>query len=228
MLSLPGIATLVAALSAAQIGPPMQVSPPLANARAAGPQDGITVSAAGYAQAPADAAAVTLFVYSKKGGGEPAQAVLEPAVDALVKAGIARESIVVRNGSIYFTVDHPQLAAIQGALPGVTAAYQAQSDLVVNNANIVLYVNNCAKYQDAARNAAIAHARTKAESVAQSLGVGIGAIKAFNDNESPIDAQGRCQGGYQIPSYQNGELTSPADYLTVRIFANATIRYAIK
>ena len=75
----PHIATSVAAFSLLQMPAPVN---PLANQRAAGPLDGITVSAAGYAQGPADSASFRMYLFAKK--GQVTEDMLKPAIDAMV------------------------------------------------------------------------------------------------------------------------------------------------
>ena len=221
--------------AAAQPAPVNYNYPMTPMARTGPPSDGITVSANGYADAPADSANVVIYLNSQKAPITPA--LLAPLIDALVNAGIPRSEIgssldmtgqaAANNASLMLKIDRPTADRVRAALPAIALA-AAQTPIENGNANVQLFYDACDKLIAAARANAIASARKRAEEIASTLGVKAGAVKAFADTEPPMDAQGHCVSNYAIPGYGAQRPKTPEDFVTVRVTVQVTLRYAIR
>jgi len=79
------------------------------------------------------------------------------------------------------------------------------------------------------RNQAIEHARAKADSIAKDLGVHVGSVLNVVSGE-PNSPDGSCSTQYGVNGFNNNpaDPQSPQDYVTVPVFTNVTITYAIK
>lgn len=200
------------------------------------PADGITVTASGYADAPADSASVSMYLDTARATITPET--LVPIVDALVATGVERTAIQTTfdvtgqtgpstNVALMARIDHPTAQKVRDALPAVAGAFAKQPDLHVGNALVRLSYDACNALIETARANAIAAARKRADEIAKTLGVAVGSVRAFSDVEPPVDYRGRCTSTYTIPSGSQGP-QSPEDMVTVRVTAHVTVRYAIR
>lgn len=231
---------ILAATILAQIGPPPMPPPitrfePMAPAQA--PADGISVSGTGYASAPATDAQVSLHVSARSNALTLNAQTLAPIVDALVRAGVDRSSILLppylvgpahtNNATITATVRHPTLVMLQQGMATIAAAFAADSDVILNSADVRLSVDDCPALSRAAASNAIANARSNAAFIAQRLRKHVGPVLAVDARGVSTNVRPGCYTFYSIGPY--GAQQPPlADLLTVRTGASVTMRFAIQ
>lgn len=230
----------VAALATAPMHATAQVTPigprvPMGTG--SGPSaDGISVSGTAENAVHADEALLTIHISSRNNATAITQETLAPIVDAMVRAGVDRGSIRMpvylspqgaraNYATIEATVPNPTAALLDQGISTVGAAFVAHPDLLLNNAQVQLTVKDCRQAADAARAAAIANARDNARTTAKQLGVALGTLLgAVATSVGPINNAGACTSFLSLP---NGSTNDPSD-LRVHVYANVTLRYAIR
>lgn len=210
---------------------------PMRPAPAPGINDGIAVAGTGDATAQATDANLTLRISSRGGALTLDSQSLAPVVDALVRAGVDRSSIQLpaylvgdaktNNAAITASVHQPTLAMLQKGMLIVASTFASQPNLLLNNAEIRLLVNNCTALQQAATAKAIANARASAQFIAAQIHEHAGDVLAVDDRSAPLGAQGACSTMYIIGPY-GSSTPQAAEMLTVRVYANVTMRFAIR
>ena len=229
-------------LPAIAAGQPVQRQPfmGMPGARPSPPADGITVSATGFADAPADSATVTLRLFSQKGSLTPQ--VVSQVVDAMVAAGVDRakistpsddapQAIAERGALLSAVIDHPTAAMIKAAIPSIVKLAMGMPADVNAMAEVKLTVTDCEPLANQARAAGIRLARQRAGDAARDLGVQVGAVRGFASFEAPAETDGGgCSVNYNFGSYNSGGglLTKPEEFFIVHVSSNVTVRYAIK
>jgi len=201
------------------------------------PPDGITVRGFGSAQVQADTATVTLRLFARNGGSVD-ESVIASVVDALVRAGVARGDITTppflngaaqtTNAAIVATVSNPTIAMIQNGVTALAASFPANAKATLSGAEVRLSASNCAPVRAQAQAEAIRQARASAESIARTLGVGVGKVLAVDYSANGFDSGGDCLYTYSLGLYGNPAFSAPEDYLRVRVSSSVTIRYAIR
>jgi uncharacterized protein YggE len=237
LFSYGAVATILAvAIPAnAQVMAPRVPMPPPA---AADPH-GITVSGVSSVSAPATSARVSLYLATRNGAMSLNAKSVQPIVDAMVKAGVDRNSIILplnfltdggSNGAtITGEVPHPTVAQLQSGVVTVGTAVNSVSGVVLNNANVQLTVSNCQPLLDRARSGAIARARAKADEIAKQLSVKVGSVIAVNANgEMPLTPDGSCTGNMNFGPFGSPMFQETGDYLNVTVSSAVTITYAIR
>lgn len=234
------LAVVLLAQAAVPAPPPMGVVPPMGPMRpvpAPGLNDGITVSGAGYATAQASDAALTLRISSRNGALTLDPQSLSPVVDALVRAGVDRSSIQLppymvgnaktNNATITASVHHPTLAMLQQGMLIMATTFASSPDMLLNSAEVRLSVDNCTALQQAATAKAIANARETAQFIAAQIHARAGDVLAVDNRGVPMGSPGACTTVYAIGPY-GPPAPQTADMMTVRIYANVGMRFAIK
>jgi len=231
-------------VAVAQIQPPSRAPQPTfqANSR----PDGITVSGNATKKVPATSAKLTLYLYSfppqQKAGAPPATpppldpAQIQAVIDAVVKAGVPRDNIATpqplgaqrygNNAQILATVANPTVAQLQNGIAIISAAMAGMTGMSIN-AQVMLESANCGDVGDALRGAAIASAHAKATSIAKQLGIRLGPVLnvVANDQQPP---NGVCSWQYNMGPGNMPQFSSPDDWVSVPVYSNVTITYAIK
>lgn len=225
-------ATILAQVGPPPMGPPM---PPMVPAQV--PADGISVNGTGYASAPATDAQVSLHVSARNNALTLNAQTLAPIVDALVRAGVDRSSIVLppylvgpahtNNATITAAVHHPTLAMLQQGMASIAAAFAADPDVILNAADVRLSVDDCPALSRAAASNAITNARSNAALIAQQLRKHVGAVLAVDARGVSTNVRPGCYTFYSIGPY-GAQQPSLADLLTVKTGASVTMRFAIQ
>jgi uncharacterized protein YggE len=199
---------------------------------------GITVTGTASARVPASSARIALTVTTRDRSLSLDTQSLAPVVDAIVKAGADPSSVhlppnfAVPGGSniatITATVEHPTIDQMQQGIVSVGTVIASQKNMLLANAQVQLIAANCESAIDEARARAVKQARAKAESLAQDLGVHIGAALNVSSFDQ-LGADGGCSSTYYVNGGFNpqGPLT-PNDYVTVQAATNVTVTYTIK
>jgi uncharacterized protein YggE len=217
------------------------------NPQQAGAAGGITIT--GYGTATADADSAILEFYFGNTNGNPSgtplppitEAELQPVIDALVAAGVARDDIeVVSQGYYDAFYRSATLRAKVRDVNIVEAAAQAASDAAgglsgfsLQSTNITWTLSNCEAMERASLQAATEDAADHGAMLADVLGVGRGAIVAASNQSYPyywgyggLD-DGVCASTYYgaIPFYSGQVIGGSRE---VDVFGYVSITYAIQ
>jgi len=226
--------------------------------------DGITVQGFGSASADADSAIVELY-FSRNGpvtdtgtrqiepgiggsGGiaEPAapntqevtpitEGDLQPVIDAIVSAGVAREDVEFI-GQSYFDKfsSSATLRAKVGNVDAVDGVVKAANDagaglagVVLNSTNVSYTVKDCTALEEAAMRAAVEDAKERSAVFARSLGVGVGAVTGAS-NYSYFGGTPCDPGVYPGPYPLAGIAYDQGQPRQVQVIANISVTYAIQ
>jgi len=225
--------------------------------------NGITVQGYGSATADADAAIVE-FYFSRNGpvadsgtrssepgfsGGvaEPAapqdlqevaqitEADLQPVIDAIVAAGVARNDIEFISqpyfdkyySSATLRVNVGNVDSVDAVVTAATNAATGLSEVLLSGTNVSYTVNDCAALERAAMQAAVEDASERVGVFASALGVGFGSVIGASNYSyfggSPCDP-GFYPGPYPLAgvSYAEGQPRQ------VQVIANIAVTYAIQ
>jgi uncharacterized protein YggE len=226
--------------------------------------DGITVQGFGSASADADSAIVE-FYFSRNGpvpdtgtrgiepganssGGvaEPAapnlqevapitEGDLQPVIDAIVAAGVAREDIEF-NGQSYFDkfsssatlrAKVSNVDAVDGVVKSANDAAAGLSGVVLNSTNVAYTVKDCPALEEAAMRVAVEDAKERSAVFARSLGVGVGAVRGAS-NYSYFGGTPCDPGFYPGPIPLAGIAYAQGQPRQVQVIANISVTYAIQ
>ena len=237
------LAPLLALLAGAF--PPPSLPPPPPQAMVGVPNagntipDGITVRASGIATVAADQATISLRLFAKNNAMIIDQAALQPFVDALAGAGVARSDITTpvyltgaaktNNATVTAIVRHPSVAMLQAGTASLAGRFPSDSPILLSSAEVRLSAADCASTRERAQAAAIHEARTSALGMAQQLGVHLGRVLAVEFQDNAVDpGTGSCFSVYTMSPFQSTPFTSAEQYLQVRVSSFVTLRYAIK
>jgi uncharacterized protein YggE len=196
---------------------------------------GITVNGSAMKKFPATRAQISLSFYSRTANIDTAT--MQPIVDALVKAGVARENVslpasfgspaTLNNATVVAVVPNPTVAQMQAGIASVGAAIAGMSGISLGNAQVLLETDRCADVIDTVRAGAIKNARAKADETARELQVQVGPVLNVVANDQ-VGANGVCSSQYSVGQGNNGAITSPDDYVSVPVYAGVSITFAIK
>src|SRR5438093_812841 len=226
--------------------------------------DGITVQGFGSASADADSAIVE-FYFSRNGvatdtgtrqiepgvngsGGiaEPAppnvqevapitEAEIQPVIDAIVSAGVAREDIEFIGQSYFdkFSASATLRAkvsnvdGVDGVVKAANNAVASLSGVVLNSTNVSYTVKDCSALEEAAMRAAAEDAKERSAVFARSLGVGVGAVIGAS-NYSYFGGTPCDPGVYPGPYPLAGIAYAQGQPRQVQVIANISVTYAIQ
>jgi uncharacterized protein YggE len=199
-------------------------------------QSGILVSGAGMVSVPATSADVTLHVSSRNNALTLNQQTLQPIVNALVSAGVARDAISIppymvgavhtNMAEIVAHVDHPTEAMLRQGMLILANAFAATPDILLNDAFVTVHGDGCQALWQQAEARAIAQARQDAEFIAKQTGVHVGELLAAEEDTPPPES---CARGFGIGPYgAPGMNYNFADLLTIQVRSNVQMRFAIK
>jgi uncharacterized protein YggE len=207
-----GLVSVLAALALLALAPRGARAQP-----AVGTEPGIAAVGFGQAAAPADAASLQFLIGPSQSAmmGGPTSSVtadqLDPIVQALVDAGAAEEAIEVTvpsaAGGFFFGPGGPEIGEIRVAVeqpePGQLAdlvqaarAAAGQAGLGVYYVGATFEVDDCEALLQAAREAAVADARVRAEGLAEALGATLGDLVQASETPyfGPTGAGGCVEG----------------------------------
>lgn len=218
--------------------PPIMQGPMIRTATPGVTPDGITVRGAANLTTPATAATLTLNINAKQRNGTLTPDDVKPVVDALVQAGVAASDVQL---PMYFTagmklnylevkasVQHPTLEMIQHGIALLGGVFANSQTLWLQNAMVSLRSDDCASVQRQAEDAALRDARAQAEHLASQLHLHLGAVLSAEYQGASGSPYGTaCTAGYQLGSYGNMP-ASLQEYLTIHVYGNVTMRFAIK
>lgn len=234
---------LAAVLLAQGSAPPVPmpvVRAPMIPAPASGLSDGITVTGSGSASAQAANAFVTLHVAARNNALTLTKETLQPVVDALTKAGADRATVALpaymvgqahtNIATITAQVHRPTQAMLQQGMVTLASTFASLPDILLSSADIRLTADNCLALQRSAEVNALTNARSNAAFLAQQLGVKLGQPDSVDARGGgAFGGDGLCTFGYSIgpygPSYPQ---TGSDEMLTVKVYSNVTMRFAIK
>ena len=226
--------------------------------------DGITVQGFGSANADADSAIVE-FYFSRNGpvtdtgtrqiepgvsgsGGiaEPVapniqevapitEADLQPVIDAIVSAGVAREDVEFIGQSYFDKFSSSatlrakvgNVDAVDGVVKSATDASAGLSGVVLNSTNVSYTVKDCTALEEAAMRAAVDDAKERSAVFARSLGVGVGAVTGAS-NYSYFGGTPCDPGVYPGPYPLAGLAYAQGQPRQVQVIANISVTYAIQ
>ena len=221
-------------LARAQPLPAMQASPMRMMGQPV-PEPGITVTGNASLGVPATSARLTINVRTLNGALTLNAKTMQPMVDALVKAGIDRSSIVLPAGfsapgnlnyaSISGTVEKPSVKQMQAGITTVGTVVASMPGISLTNASVQLWAVGCGAVLDRARNLAIDNAQGKARGIAQHLNALLGPVIALSANDVQVLPADRCTSSYGLPGYN---MQQPSDYLTINVSSFVTVTYAIR
>jgi len=226
--------------------------------------DGITVQGFGSAAADADSAVVE-FYFSRNGpvsdvptrqiepgaGGsagvpEPAapnlqevapitEADLQPVIDALVGAGVAREDVEFIGGSYFDKFSSSatlrakvnNVDAVDGVVKSANGAAGGLAGVVLNSTNVSYTVKDCTALEEAAMRVAVEDAKERSAVFARSLGVGVGAVIGAS-NYSYFGGTPCDPGVYPGPYPLGGIAYAQGQPRQVQVIANISVTYSIQ
>lgn len=214
-----------------------QVRPnPLPPATAPVRSPGITVAASAVETLEATSARISLRLGSRNNALIYNSQVLQPVIDALVQSGVDRNSIQLPlnfqgPGNAAFAtisgeISHPSTESMQRSISTVGSAIVAIPGAVLQDVQITLQAENCTEAQAKARSAAIAQARSKAQSIAKQIGVSLGSVTSISAFDQSTQ-DNSCSTSYSLSQYGT-PFTKSEDYITIRVFANVSMTYAIR
>ena len=230
-------AVLLAQAALPPVSPPMAPRVPMPMAPSGSPVDGISVTGSGYATAQATDAQVTLRMFTRNNALTLNAQTLQPIVDALVRAGADRSSIMLppymvgqahtNNATIVASVHHPTQEMLQHGMVTIAGAFAANPDIVLSSAEVRLSVDDCAALERSAASSAVANARANASFIAQQIRKHVGTVLAVDARSMPMNVQPACYYAYSVGPYGPYPPQPAADMLTVRVGASVTMRFAI-
>lgn len=163
------------------------------------------------------------------------EADLQPVIDALVGAGVARDDIEFIGQSYY----DPYFAAatlratvrdisnVDSAVEAARNAAGGVPNVQLQSTNVSYTLEDCASLETAAMEAAVEDAGERSQALATVLGVGIGAVTgASNYSYSPYGGT-PCASGYYGPVPLGGVAYEAGQVNEVMVFAQISVTYAI-
>lgn len=205
------------------------------------PVRGITVNANAGVRTPADIAQVVLQIGNRDNRSAILPEMVNPIKNALVAAhadrgsvlepfylgGPAQSSII----TLTATFTHPAAGAIQSAILTLANGFAQSPSVYVQNANVILTVQNCAAARMRAHRAALEEARVQAADIARASGQTLGALiaaTAFETNAAgPSPSATSCVSQYQVGQYNTPPYTKAEDFLEVNVYSNFSATFAL-
>jgi len=164
------------------------------------------------------------------------EASLQPVIDALVGAGIARGDIEVIGQGYYDKYSSSatlratvgNLDVLDGAVNAATNAAASPGAIQLSSTNVAYTVSDCTALEKAAMQAATEDAEERGAAFAETLGVGMGGIVgASHYSYSPYGGNA-CGSAYGGPYPLAAESFVAGGSRTVQVFANISVTYAIQ
>jgi uncharacterized protein YggE len=217
--------------------------------------DGLTVTGYGLASANADSALLELYFSTSSayprpdtGGSSqssttpstPTSAIsekdLQPVIDALMGAGVARADIEYIGGSYYdpyyasatLRVTVRDVSKLGDFVKAATDASAGLSDVYLQGSYINYTMSDCSALESAALREAVSDADARSTALASALSVSRGAIKgASNEAYSPFGGTA-CGGSYVGPYAVGGVAYTQGQSRQVTVYATVSVTYGIQ
>jgi uncharacterized protein YggE len=163
------------------------------------------------------------------------EADLQPVIDALTAAGVARDDIeFISQGyydkfssSVTLRATFSNLGSIDAAVNAATSAAGGLGDIQLSSTNVSYTVGDCATLEKAAMQAAVEDARERGAAFAETLGVGLGNVTgASHYSYSPYGGSA-CGTGIVGPYPLGGAPYIQSQSRVVQVFANISVTFAI-
>ncbi len=164
------------------------------------------------------------------------EAELQPVIDALVGAGIAREEIEFIGQSYYdmyyasatIRATVTNLDAVEAAVGAVRDIAGSIPNVQLQSTNVSYTLDDCTALERAAMEAAVEDASARGQELASVLGVGLGDVTgASNYSYSPYGGT-PCDGGYIGPYPLGGVAYAEGQASDVSVFVQVSVTYAIQ
>ncbi|MEO6197923.1 MAG: SIMPL domain-containing protein [Dehalococcoidia bacterium] len=163
------------------------------------------------------------------------EAELQPVIDALVGAGVARDDIEFIGQSYYdpyfssvtLRATVRDVGAVDGTVEAARNAAGGVPNVQLQSTNVSYTLEDCASLEVAAMEAAVEDAGDRSQALATVLGVGVGAVTgASNYSYSPFGGT-PCDTGYIGPVPLGGVAYAEGQTNEVTVFAQIGVTYAI-
>lgn len=163
------------------------------------------------------------------------EADLQPVIDALVDAGVAREDIELLGGTYYdpysssatLRVTVRDLDDIGGLVDAATDGAGQLQDIYLQGTYVSYTVEDCAALAQAALDEAVADARERGAALAQSLSIGLGDVVAAADyGWSPFGGT-PCGVDYAVPVPIGGIAYAENQAPQVDFYATISVTFAL-
>ncbi len=164
------------------------------------------------------------------------EADLQPVIDALVGAGVARDKITFIGQSYYdpyysnstLRAEVTDVNKVDSVAQAAQGAAANLSDIFLTSTNVSYTVSDCAAIEKAAMQAAVSDANERGASFASALGVGLGDIVGATHNSYAPYGGTACDGNFTGPYPMGGIAYAAGSPGTVQVFASVSITYGIK
>jgi hypothetical protein len=224
--------------------------------------EGLTVSGYGVATADPDSAVMELYFVSGSstkpdGGGtspgtpvEPdaptsnappvaggiSEADLQPVIDAIVAAGVAREDVDLIGGSYYdpaygsatLRVTVRDIGGLGQVMQAATDASTGLSGISLQGSYVNYTVSDCAALERAALRAAKDDADARATVLAEALGVSPGAVVGAADYAYAPYGGNACGDSFAVPYPVGGIAYAEGQAREVQLYATIMITYEMQ
>lgn len=163
------------------------------------------------------------------------EADLQPVIDALVGAGVARDDIEFIGQSYYdpyfaratLRATVRDISNVDSAVEAARNAAGGVPNVQLQSTNVSYTLEDCAALETAAMKAAVEDADERSQALATVLGVGVGAVTgASNYSYSPYGGT-PCASGYYGPVPLGGVAYEAGQVNEVMVFAQVSVTYAI-
>jgi uncharacterized protein YggE len=162
------------------------------------------------------------------------EADLQPVIDALVAAGVARDKIEFigqpyfdkysASASLRATVD--DVSAVDAAV--TAAAGVTLGDIQFSGNNVMYTVTDCAALEKAAMVEAVADAGERGAVFAEALGVGLGDVIGAANYSYSAYGENTCGGAFGGPYPLYDAVGGSSGGGQVQVFANISVTYALQ
>jgi len=164
------------------------------------------------------------------------EADLQPVIDAIVAAGVARSDIQFVSQPYYdpylssatLRVTVKNIDEVDGVMQAAKSAAAGLSNIFLQNANVSYTVSDCTALEKAAMKAAVEDAAARAGAFAEALGVGLGSVTgAANYSYAPFGGT-PCDSQYMGPYPMAGVAYQEGQARQVQVVSTVSVTYAIK
>ncbi len=164
------------------------------------------------------------------------EADLQPVIDAIVGAGVARSDIQLVSQPYYdpyfssatLRVTVKNMDKVDGVMQAAKSAAAGLSDIYLQNVNVSYTVSDCTALEKAAMKAAVEDAAARAGAFAEALGAGLGPVTgAANYSYAPFGGT-PCNSQYMGPYPMGGVAYEAGQPSQVQVVSTVSVTYAIK
>ncbi len=164
------------------------------------------------------------------------EADLQPVIDAIVGAGVARSDIQFATqpypdpyfSSATLRVTVKNIDKVDGVMQAAKSAAAGLNNIFLQNVNASYTVGDCTALEKAAMKAAVEDAAARAGAFAETLGVGLGSVTgAANYSYAPFGGT-PCNSQYGGPYPMTGVAYQAGQPNQVQVVSTVSVTYAIK